>query len=163
MKLFAHDATVHPKDDPEVQAKGRALEAARTALSNIECRARELERERDASHDEVHVLLAAQEAAGLRDHCIKARVTLSQAQRSFDEAFEKARVPWLQQARDTYRTAALDYLTWLEDVALPVNQKMLAAQEAAEQAGLRMEPLHCPQLLPDQIAHRCRIGRQGLG
>ena len=66
---------------------------------------------------------------------IDARVALAQAQRSYDEAFQNARGPWLQQAMDTYREAALKFLTWLEDEALAMNNAMLAAQEAAEQAG----------------------------
>ena len=74
-----HDDTtpVHPKDDPEVRAKGREVEAARAALSEIEQRARTLEAERDAHHDELHMLLTAQEVAGLRARYIDARVALS--------------------------------------------------------------------------------------
>jgi nucleotide-binding universal stress UspA family protein len=67
------------------------------------------------------------------------------------------------QARDTHREAVRTWLMWLETEAVPANQAMLAAQEAAEQAGLRVEQLHIPHLLPEAVAHRCRIGRQGLG
>jgi hypothetical protein len=161
MKLFVHEATVNPKDDPTVQARGRDVEHARTTLAAIEQRARELEAERESS-DELRVLTAAVELSGVRHQHIAAKADLLAKQRAYDDAFQTARGPWLQQARETYRAAALDYVTWLEDVALPVNQKMVAAQEAAEQAGLRVEPLHIPHLLPDAVAHRCRIGRQGL-
>ena len=57
---------VHPKDDPDVQAKGREVEAARTALSDDRAaRPRAGSRARRAP-DELHVLLTAQELAGLR-------------------------------------------------------------------------------------------------
>ena len=46
---------------------------------------------------------------------------------------------------------------------LAMNNAMLTAQAAAEQAGLRVEPLHIPYLLPEAIAHRCKVGRAGLG
>ena len=63
----------------------------------------------------------------------------------------------------TYREVARTWLTWLETIALPANQAMVAAQEALEQAGVRVEPLHILHLLPEAIEHRCRVGRRGLG
>ena len=96
--------------------------------------------------------------------CILPRHSLNRIQSGrVDEAFERARGPWVQQAKEQFSEAVRTWLAWLETEALPANQVMLAAQEAAEQAGLRVEPLHIPHLLPDAVAHRCRIGRQGLG
>ena len=162
MKLFVHEAIVQPKDDAVVQARGRDVEHARTTLAAIEQRARELEAERESS-DELRVLTAAVELSGVRHQYLAAKADLLAKQRAYDDAFHTARGAWLQQARETYRAAALDYLTWLEDEALTRTNAMVNARETAEQAGVKVEPLAVPGLLPDAVAHRCKVGRHSLG
>ena len=69
MGLFVHDdhhATRTRRMTPTSGERTRRSKHARAALTEIESRARTLEAERDAHHDDVHVLLTAQERAGLR-------------------------------------------------------------------------------------------------
>jgi len=156
------DTPTHPKDDPDVQAKGRVEQAARVTLTELETRERDLQRD-CGSVDELCRLTAMHELAGLRQRYLAAKGAWVLAKRDYDKAVEEASVPWQKYWHQHYREAAERFLTWLETDALRENDEMLAAQAAAMAAGVGVEPLHIPHLLPEAIAHRARVARQGLG
>ena len=160
-----HDDTlpVHPKDDPVVQAKGREVEQARAALNEIE---RAPARWRPSA---TRTTMKCTCCSPRRKARGSAPGTLRPAWRSPKRSgatmprFKKPKARGSKLAMAAYREAAERWLTWVEDEALAMNNAMLAAQEAAERPGVRVEPLHIPYLLPDAVAHRCTVGRRGLG
>lgn len=161
LRSVHEESPVNPTLDPEVMAKVREIDAAWTAMTALEARLRALERDRDSS-DELRVLTAAHELFDLQRQYMAAQADLLRARQAYDAAFQVAQIPWQTYWRERYREAALKFLRFLEDEALVANDEMLMAQAAAEQAGLRVEPLHVPHLTAEAIAHRARIGRQGL-
>ena len=156
---------VHPKDDPDVQGeRARGRSGPRGPQRHRASAPATLEAERDATTMNCTCCSPRRKSRGFGARYIDARVALAQRSGATMPRFRTAQGPWQQQAKAIYREAAARWLTWLEDEALAMNNAMLAAQEAAEQAGVRVEPLHhCPHLFPDAVAHRCKVGRAGLG
>jgi hypothetical protein len=153
---------VHPKDHPAVKEQGRLVQESRVALSGIESRARLLEHSQQ-SGDELTSLLAAQELEGMRERILIARATVARAQREYDERYQEFNKPWRDYWLERYRDAAVQFFEFLEREAVPANEAMRALYEEAGQAGVTLDVLHVPQLSPEAVEHRIRVGRQGLG
>lgn len=152
---------VHPRDDHRVKEARRILQEARTALTDIEARTRELERDRE-SNDALQEVIAARELESMRDRFLTSKEAVLKTQRAYDLAFETAQAPWREYWHAQYREVALRFFAFLEQEAVPMNQEMLAIQKAAAQAGVTVQSLHIPQLSREAVEHRIRIGRQGL-
>src|SRR5690349_6449680 len=138
----------HPKDDERVKEARRMLQEARTALINLEARTRQLERDRDGS-DALQSVSAARELESMRDRFLTAKEAVLKAQRAYDLAFETAQAPWREYWQAQYRDVALRFFEFLEREAVPMNQEMLAIQEAAAEAGVPVQALHILHLLPE--------------
>ncbi len=152
---------IHPHADPDVIAATRALAEARASLGEVEARMHELEEARH-SLDALIRMNADRELFTIQQRHLNAKVDVITAERVFDQAHTVAMGPWRAYWHAEYTTAAMTFLEWLEREALPANAAMLRVQDACEAAGIQVTAIHVPQLLPDAVAHRIKVGRQGL-
>ena len=152
---------VHPNVAPEVIAAAHALADARASLAEVEARMRELEHP-SQSLDDLCRVNADRELFTIHQRHLTAKADVITAERVVGEAHKVAMGPWRDYWQKQYSKAALTFLEWLEREALPANEEMLRVQGACGAASVHLQVIHVPQLLPDAIAHRIKVGRQGL-
>jgi hypothetical protein len=152
---------IHPHAAPDSIAATHALAAARASLAEVEARLREVE---EASHslDALLRLNADRERSTLYQRHLSVKADVIKAERALEQAHTVAIRPWRNYWQEQYTQAALTFLQWLEHEARPANEAMLRVQDACEAAGIHVQAIHVPQLLPDAIAHRITVSRQGL-